>query len=69
MLRTRLLWFAVGFSASAAANAYYIWKDLLADRASKYSQIKHHFDAMEVRISELESIAGRSSEEAVQDEG
>ncbi|XP_058094270.1 uncharacterized protein LOC131240183 [Magnolia sinica] len=56
MLRTRLLWFAVGFSVAGAAISHVVWKDLLNERSSISSQMMHQFDALEARISKLESL-------------
>ncbi|KAF7845105.1 fanconi anemia group D2 protein [Senna tora] len=32
MLRTRLLWFSLGFTLSAATISNFVWKDLWVDR-------------------------------------
>jgi hypothetical protein len=55
MMRTRLLWFGVGFTASAAVVSHFIWKDLWVDRHALSSHITHQFDALQTRISNLES--------------
>ncbi|KAJ8899293.1 hypothetical protein K2173_018267 [Erythroxylum novogranatense] len=56
MLRTRLLWFAVGFSVSAAAIAQFAWRDLWAQRYALFSQTSQTCDALEARVRNLESI-------------
>ncbi|OAY32947.1 hypothetical protein MANES_13G057800v8 [Manihot esculenta] len=55
MLRTRLLWFAMGFSVSAAAIGHFVWRDLLAERYTLPYQMQQAFDSLEVRVSNLES--------------
>ncbi|XP_019059077.1 PREDICTED: uncharacterized protein LOC104822455 [Tarenaya hassleriana] len=55
MLRTRLLWFTLGFSVTGASIAHLIWRDLYADRYSISSDMKEKFNALEARVSGLES--------------
>ncbi|PQQ10996.1 uncharacterized protein Pyn_33622 [Prunus yedoensis var. nudiflora] len=50
MLRTRLLWFGLGFSLTGAAISHLVWKDLLVDRCALSSDVKQKFDALEGRI-------------------
>lgn len=54
MMRTRLLWFGLGFSFTGAAISHLIWKDLMVDRFALSSDVKHKFDALESRIVNLE---------------
>ncbi|XP_015578092.1 uncharacterized protein LOC107261679 [Ricinus communis] len=56
MLRTRLLWFTIGFSVSSAAIGHFIWRDLLVDRYALSSHTKQSFDALEARVLNLETI-------------
>ncbi|XVF81351.1 hypothetical protein PTKIN_Ptkin15bG0148400 [Pterospermum kingtungense] len=56
MIRTRLLWFTLGFSVTAASISQFIYKDLWTDRHALKSEMKQNFDALESRISNLESI-------------
>ncbi|KAM7461076.1 hypothetical protein LguiA_029197 [Lonicera macranthoides] len=52
MVRTRLLWFTVGFGSATAAMTHFIFRDLFNDRHSLSSQEK--FDALNTRVSNLE---------------
>ncbi|XP_022143615.1 uncharacterized protein LOC111013471 isoform X2 [Momordica charantia] len=61
MLRTRLFWFSVGFGAAAASISQFVWKDLLAYRSALSSDMERNFDALEARISNLESVRNRNS--------
>ncbi|CAL8076460.1 unnamed protein product [Prunus armeniaca] len=54
MLRTRLLWFGLGFSLTGASISHLVWKDLLVDRCALSSDVKQKFDALEGRIVNLE---------------
>ncbi|KAG7949177.1 hypothetical protein I3843_13G048400 [Carya illinoinensis] len=54
MLRTRVLWFGVGFSVVGAAISQLIWRDLLTDRHAFFSDTKQKFDALEARVLNLE---------------
>ncbi|GMY33792.1 hypothetical protein FCV25MIE_29034 [Fagus crenata] len=56
MIRTRLLWLGVGFSVTGAAISHFIWRDLWVDRYALVSDMKK-FDALEGRVSNLESIS------------
>uniref|UniRef100_A0A2P2ITL8 Uncharacterized protein LOC105643658 n=1 Tax=Rhizophora mucronata TaxID=61149 RepID=A0A2P2ITL8_RHIMU len=60
MLRTRLLWFTVGFTVTAAAIAQFAWRDLWAERLSLSSDAKQKFDALEARVANLESIPSQN---------
>ncbi|OVA03044.1 hypothetical protein BVC80_1807g16 [Macleaya cordata] len=62
MMRTRLLWFGFGFTVAGAAIAQFVWRDLLTDRHSLSSEVNHKFDALEARISMLESLKFRKAE-------
>lgn len=42
MMRTRLLWFSVGFASASGAIAQFVFKDLWSDRSSLASQVKSH---------------------------
>ena len=55
MIRTRLLWFSLGFTTSAAVVSHFVWKDLLVDRHALSSHVTQQFDALQTRISNLES--------------
>lgn len=55
MMRTRLLWFGVGFTTSAAVVSHFVWKDLWSDRHALASHMTHQFDALQARLSTLES--------------
>ncbi|XP_022992003.1 uncharacterized protein LOC111488481 isoform X2 [Cucurbita maxima] len=61
MLRTRLFWFSVGFAATSASISQFVWRDLLAHRCALSSDIERNFDALEARISNLESVRNRDS--------
>ncbi|KAF8014747.1 hypothetical protein BT93_H0522 [Corymbia citriodora subsp. variegata] len=56
MLRTRLLWFGFGFTATGAAISQLVWRDLWVDRYALSAEMKEKFDALEARISNLESV-------------
>ncbi|XP_050204875.1 uncharacterized protein LOC126654913 [Mercurialis annua] len=64
MLRTRLVWFTVGFSVSTAAIGQFIWRDLLVDRYTLSSTTKHNFDGLEDRLRNLESSVNSNSSPA-----
>jgi len=55
MIRTRLLWFSLGFTTSAAVVSHFVWKDLWVDRHALSSHVTQQFDALQTRISNLES--------------
>ncbi|PON42580.1 fanconi anemia group D2 protein [Parasponia andersonii] len=61
MFRSRLVWFSLGFSVSAAAISQFVWKDLLVDRYALSSDMKNKFDALEQRVQNLESVAYQNS--------
>ncbi|KGN44712.1 hypothetical protein Csa_016169 [Cucumis sativus] len=64
MLRTRLFWFSLGFATTAASISHFVWRDLLAYRcalSSDASFMERSFDALEARISNLESARNRNS--------
>ncbi|XVE72627.1 hypothetical protein DITRI_Ditri11bG0053300 [Diplodiscus trichospermus] len=56
MIRSRLLWFTLGFSVTAASISQFIYKDLWSERYVLKSDMKHKFDALETRVSILESL-------------
>ncbi|XP_004510743.1 uncharacterized protein, partial [Cicer arietinum] len=39
MMRTRLLWFSLGLTSSAAVVSHFVWKDLYVDRHALSSHI------------------------------
>ncbi|KAJ0234077.1 hypothetical protein HA466_0276220 [Hirschfeldia incana] len=55
MLRTRLLWFTLGFSVTGASVAHLVWRDLYAERFAISSDMKEKFAALESRVTGLES--------------
>ncbi|KAI9104301.1 hypothetical protein K1719_022873 [Acacia pycnantha] len=61
MLRTRLLWFSLGFTFSAATISHFVWKDLWVDRHALSADMKQKFDALEARVSNLESLPHQNS--------
>ncbi|CAL1356173.1 unnamed protein product [Linum trigynum] len=61
MLRTRLVWFTVGFSLSGAAIAQFIGRDLWAERVALSSHVKQKMETLEARVSNLESITPQNS--------
>ncbi|KAK8650816.1 hypothetical protein V6N13_140440 [Hibiscus sabdariffa] len=56
MIRSRLLWFTLGFSVTAASISQFIYRDLWTDRYALKSDMKKKFDALEARVSNLESV-------------
>ncbi|KAK3415115.1 hypothetical protein EUGRSUZ_H00678 [Eucalyptus grandis] len=64
MLRTRLLWFGLGFAATGAAISQLVWRDLWVDRYALSAEMKEKFDALEARISHLESVPSSESKPA-----
>ncbi|MBA0876973.1 hypothetical protein Goshw_001191 [Gossypium schwendimanii] len=61
MMRSRLLWFTLGFSVTAASISQFIYRDLWTDRYALKSDVltsvmKEKFDALEARVSNLESL-------------
>ncbi|RZC93693.1 hypothetical protein C5167_016319 [Papaver somniferum] len=64
MMRTRLVSFGFGFCVAGAAIAQFVWKDLLTERISLTTEVKHKFDGLEARISTLESLKLQKKESA-----
>ncbi|XP_059289180.1 uncharacterized protein LOC132042671 isoform X1 [Lycium ferocissimum] len=56
MMRTRLLWFTIGFTSASATMTHFIFRDLWADRISLSSQLKEKFGVLGTRVSNLESV-------------
>ncbi|XP_021301178.1 uncharacterized protein LOC110429448 isoform X2 [Herrania umbratica] len=56
MYRSRLLWFTLGFSLTAASISQFIYKDLWTDRYALKSDMKQKFDSLEARVLSLESL-------------
>ncbi|RAL48295.1 unnamed protein product [Cuscuta campestris] len=55
MMRTRALWFTLGFTSAATVVAQFVHKDLLIDRHSLSSELKAKFGSLEGRVSSLET--------------
>ncbi|KAK7292768.1 hypothetical protein RJT34_15621 [Clitoria ternatea] len=55
MMRTRLLWFGLGFTSSTLAISHFVWKNVEVDRHALTTDINHKFQALQARISNLES--------------
>ncbi|KAF5803538.1 hypothetical protein HanRHA438_Chr00c38g0856621 [Helianthus annuus] len=53
MMRMRLMWFTVGFAATAAVMGNFLYKDLLLDRHSLSLQLKNQFDSLESRLDSV----------------
>ncbi|PIN00883.1 hypothetical protein CDL12_26619 [Handroanthus impetiginosus] len=68
MIRTRLLWFTLGFASTSGAIAQFVFKDLWIDRNSLASQLKEKFDSLDTRVSNLESVISNKTTPS-QDEG
>ncbi|CAK7349195.1 unnamed protein product [Dovyalis caffra] len=66
MLRTRLVWFTVGFSVSAAAISQFVWRDLLSQRYALSSHTNQKFEDLEARVLNLESISPKISNQTTQ---
>ncbi|CAN8260131.1 unnamed protein product [Cochlearia groenlandica] len=66
MLRTRLLWFTLGFSVSGASIAHLVWRDLYAERFAISSDMKEKFNGLEGRVSGLESTGHDEIQSPVQ---
>ncbi|KAK4751040.1 hypothetical protein SAY87_004522 [Trapa incisa] len=64
MLRTRLVWFGLGFTATAAAISQLVWRDLWVDRYALSSDMEQKFNALEGRVSSLESVSLSESQTA-----
>ncbi|KAI3470161.1 hypothetical protein Pfo_026824 [Paulownia fortunei] len=56
MIRTRLLWFSLGFASASGAIAQFVFKDLWTDRNSLISQLEEKFNSLDTRVSNLESV-------------
>ncbi|KAG6393663.1 hypothetical protein SASPL_147908 [Salvia splendens] len=56
MMRTRILWFGVGFASASGAIAQFVLKDLWTDRTSLASQVTEKFDSLDARVFNLESV-------------
>ncbi|XP_035540914.1 uncharacterized protein LOC109022194 [Juglans regia] len=69
MLRTRVLWFGVGFSVVGAAIAQLIWRDSWTDRHALFSDTKQKFDALEARLLNLEATISNPKSDSGQAEG
>ncbi|XP_018486412.1 uncharacterized protein LOC108856994 isoform X1 [Raphanus sativus] len=68
MLRTRLLWFTLGFSVTGASIAHLVWRDLYAERFAISSDMKEKFGALESRVSGLESGSGHDNPSPAQEQ-
>ncbi|XP_057958040.1 uncharacterized protein LOC131150954 isoform X2 [Malania oleifera] len=68
MMRTRLLWFTLGFSSAGAAVSHFVLRDLWIERQVLSSQLKQKFDALENRVSNLEPGL-RDNSNSLQGEG
>ncbi|KAM7271142.1 hypothetical protein ACFE04_030356 [Oxalis oulophora] len=55
MLRSRLVWFTVGFTVTGAAITQFVWRDLLAQRYAISADMKQKFDNLNARVSNLDS--------------
>ncbi|XP_057771271.1 uncharacterized protein LOC130991193 isoform X1 [Salvia miltiorrhiza] len=56
MMRTRFLWFGLGFASASGAIAQFVVKDLWTDRSSLTSQLTEKFNSLDTRVSNLESV-------------
>ncbi|WCJ37321.1 hypothetical protein M5689_018469 [Euphorbia peplus] len=61
MLRSRLLWFSMGFSVSAATIGHFVFRDLWADRYALSSHVNQTLDTLETRLNNLESMSDHNS--------
>ncbi|KAI4354028.1 hypothetical protein L6164_002929 [Bauhinia variegata] len=61
MLRTRILWFTLGFGTTSTAISHFVWKDLWVDRHHLSLDMKRKFDVLDGRVSNLESILNQNS--------
>ncbi|XP_062175321.1 uncharacterized protein LOC133880384 [Alnus glutinosa] len=57
MIRTRLIWFGVGFSVAGTAVSRLVWRDIGIDRYALFSDVKQKFDALEARVFNLEAVS------------
>ncbi|KAL8098189.1 uncharacterized protein LOC141682717 [Apium graveolens] len=56
MLRTRLLWFTLGFGSATAAMSHFVFRDLWLHRQNLSSTLKQQFEALDTRVSNLEHL-------------
>ncbi|XP_022874645.1 uncharacterized protein LOC111393370 [Olea europaea var. sylvestris] len=56
MMRTRLLWFSLGFASTSAVMTHFVFKDLWIDRKCISSQLNEKFSSLDTRVSNLESL-------------
>ncbi|XP_031478911.1 uncharacterized protein LOC116249787 [Nymphaea colorata] len=68
MLRTRLLFFTLGFATTGAAISHFVWRDLWAAHHSTSSQVKDKFGFLDSRVSNLEAMLSQTPQ-TVQDDG
>ncbi|KAG6737054.1 hypothetical protein POTOM_059974 [Populus tomentosa] len=66
MVRTRLAWFTVGFSVSAAAISQFAWRDLFKQRYALSYQMNQQFEDLEARVLNLESFSPQNSNQTTQ---
>ncbi|XP_056172726.1 uncharacterized protein LOC115675999 isoform X2 [Syzygium oleosum] len=64
MLRTRLLWFGLGFAVTGAAVSQLVWRDLWVDRYALSAEMQEKFDALGARIASLEPVPSSESKPA-----
>ncbi|KAG9136180.1 hypothetical protein Leryth_003791 [Lithospermum erythrorhizon] len=62
MIRTRLLWFTMGFASASGLMAQFIFKDLLIHRNSISNQVAEQFNALETRVANLEQLDNNNSQ-------
>ncbi|KAL1544872.1 hypothetical protein AAHA92_21669 [Salvia divinorum] len=68
MMRTRFLWFGLGFASASGAIAQFVVKDLWTDRTSLFDQLREKFNSLDTRVSNLESVISKEAT-SPQDEG
>ncbi|CAN6448868.1 unnamed protein product [Victoria cruziana] len=68
MLRTRLLFFTIGFATAGGTISYFVWRDLLAAHHSTSSQVKNKFGSLESRVSNLEAMLSQTPQMVQDDE-
>ncbi|KAL1827014.1 hypothetical protein ACET3Z_005426 [Daucus carota] len=56
MLRTRLLWFTLGFGCATAAMGNFVFRDLWFQRQNLSSSLNQKFEALDSRVSKLEHL-------------
>uniref|UniRef100_A0A6N2MTV7 Hexosyltransferase n=1 Tax=Salix viminalis TaxID=40686 RepID=A0A6N2MTV7_SALVM len=66
MVRTRLAWFIVGFSVSAAAISQFTWRDLSNERYALSYHMNQKFEDLEARVLNLESISPQNPNQTTQ---